>query len=103
MPQNLQVNSRKNNLVQYLKRLANAYFYRNQLNNSAVLDIPYFRRLIDSSSPLIEVLTPNYLDNWIDQKTRSIIKTHVGSYYRESNLRTSSLIDINLGNYGYNI
>lgn len=103
LPQNIVINARHSILLQNLSRVLNSLFYKNQLSNSALIRIESIPKLLHISNQILKAITPQFIETMMDKKTRNLIAEYVGSYYCQSNARTSELIGINLAEYDYSI
>jgi hypothetical protein len=97
------VNAKKSILLQHISRVLNSLFYKNQLSNSALFRIKSLPKQLRKSNQFFNAITPKFIEKNIEQKMQNAIAEYVGSYYSESNARTSSLIGIDLTHYNYQI
>jgi hypothetical protein len=82
-------------------RYGNRLFSLNQLNSCALVDWPWMNKKIWGFGALLSRVTPSVIEDNLEQRTRAYIKQYVGDCYRESNLKTSELIDIDLSALNY--
>jgi translation initiation factor 2 beta subunit (eIF-2beta)/eIF-5 len=103
LPENFVVNAKKSILIQNISRVLNSLFYKNQLSNSALIRIKYLPKKLKNLQQLSNAITPQFIEKNINQKMKNYIREYVGSYYCQSNVRTSKLIGINLAQYNYSV
>lgn len=101
LPTNSVVNAKKSILIQNISRVLNALFYKNQLSNSALIRIKHLPSIYKNLHQLGNAITPKFIEKNLNQKMKNYIREYVGSYYCQSNIRTSELIGINLAQYNY--
>lgn len=94
------VNARQNQVVQIIRRLINRWF-RSPMNNTALLDLYYLPRILNRILRFLSNCLPGTLDRFLLKRQGKIIRDAIADRYRESNARVSSLIGINLSEYGY--
>ena len=101
LPQNKVINTSKSMLLQSISRILNSLFYQNQLSNSALITSKSLPKLLHTCEQLLNPLIPKFIEKYLSQKMRNLIREYVGSYYSQSNVRTSKLIGIDLAKYNY--
>jgi len=82
-------------------RYANRLFSLNQLNSCAIVNWPWMNQKMWGFGAFLSRLTPSLIEDNLERRTRGYIKDYVADYYRESNNKTSDLIDIDLRAFNY--
>ncbi|HEY1145030.1 MAG TPA: sulfotransferase, partial [Allosphingosinicella sp.] len=94
-------NDRRPLLMQAIQRRLNALFYDNELSPGALLHIPRFAKRFGRLRGLFDACSPRFIERRLDARLVREIAAYAGDRFRESNGRTSRLIGIELGDYGY--
>lgn len=94
------VNTRQNQIVQTMRRYVNRLF-RSQFNNAGLLDFPGVLRCTDRSLRLLSKVLPGVLDRFLMNRQEKLVRNAAGDRYADGNRRLSTLIGIDLAEYGY--
>lgn len=90
-------------LASLLKRPVNALLVRDRVNPGAVFDHPRLNTGLEAAFERIDTLTPSGVQRWFDERMKRRIAAHVGARFRESNRRLGAMLDIDLGELGYDV
>lgn len=82
-------------------RYGNRLFSINQLNTGALVHWPWLNQKIWGFGSLLSRVMPSAIEDKLERRTKAYIKQYVGDSYRESNQKTSELIDIDLTVFNY--
>ncbi|MDB4528356.1 sulfotransferase domain-containing protein [Pseudomonadales bacterium] len=82
-------------------RYGNRLFALNQLNTCALINWPWMNQKIWRLGSLLSQVTPAAIENSFERRTKAYIKQYTGDCYKESNQKTSELIDIDLSTFNY--
>lgn len=82
-------------------RYGNRMFSHNQLNSCALVNLPWLNQKIWGLGTLISRVAPSSIEDNLERRARTYIKQYVKDFYRESNQKTSELIDIDLNELNY--
>jgi hypothetical protein len=99
----LKENATRTYLRNVVKRRLNPFLIKDHDNLGRILYIPGFRFVAEPFLWLVDVLSPQVLEKYLEQKFSKVVSERTRGCYAESNRLTSGLIGVDLAQYGYEV
>jgi hypothetical protein len=97
------INPQRNPAYLLAKRIVNLLFTRSQLCNFSWINVPYLRTGFILTAPAFNLVCPRGLARPLQERLARKIRQEIGGRYQESNRRSSALIGVDLGAFGYDV
>ena len=94
-------NRRRPLMMQTVQRWGNRFLSDNELSRGALLPIARFPRRFGRLERVFHAISPKWSEDMLQSRLNRHVAAFVGSYYTESNARTSSMTGIDLQSFGY--
>ncbi|WP_221583754.1 sulfotransferase domain-containing protein [Microbacterium sp. G2-8] len=96
-------NRRRPMTLQGTRRVANSLLTRTELNERGLLGFHSLNQVFWRVGPTFRRMTPVSLNTRLAARQTRTVREHVGSFYADSNRRTSELLGIDLAALGYDV
>ena len=94
-------NRRRPLMMQTVQRWGNRFLSDNELSRGALLPIARFPRRFGRLERVFHAISPKWSEDMLQRRLNRHVAAFVGSYYSDSNARTSSMTGIDLQSFGY--